>query len=186
MLENSIQALLTRDVVLAQDVIDREENFVDPLFKAVIDFVTKLLLREDLTQAHKKRSFQIKNLLMDIERIGDMGEDISQLAINRTQDDVCFSDAAMEELSKLGEQARQTYDMALQAFASSDRSLGAAACALETEFDTLYWKIRQQHIERLDAGVCTAEANVIYTEVIRLLERISDHADNIGVSVMRL
>ena len=41
--------------------------------KTVTDFVNKLLLQEDLTPAQKKRCFQLKNLLMDIERIGDMG-----------------------------------------------------------------------------------------------------------------
>jgi phosphate:Na+ symporter len=44
---------------------------------------------------------------------------------------------------------------------------------------------RQRHIERLEAGICNPEANVIFTEILRDLERISDHADNLGVSVMR-
>jgi Na+/phosphate symporter len=39
--------------------------------------------------------------------------------------------------------------------------------------------------ERLEAGICSPEANVIFTEILRNLERISDHADNLGVSVMR-
>jgi phosphate:Na+ symporter len=56
---------------------------------------------------------------------------------------------------------------------------------MESEFDTLYWQTRQRHIERLEAGICKPEANVIFTEVLRTLERISDHADNLGVSVMR-
>jgi hypothetical protein len=33
--------------------------------------------------------------------------------------------------------------------------------------------------------VCQPEADVIFTEILRLLERISDHADNLGVSVAR-
>jgi phosphate:Na+ symporter len=56
---------------------------------------------------------------------------------------------------------------------------------MESEFDILYWQTRQRHIERLDAGICNPEANVIFTEILRDLERISDHADNLGVSVMR-
>jgi hypothetical protein len=37
----------------------------------------------------------------------------------------------------------------------------------------------------LEAGVCHPEADVIFTETLRNLERISDHADNLGVSVAR-
>jgi len=42
---------------------------------------------------------------------------------------------------------------------------------------------RQSHIERLEAGLCQPEADVIFTETLRNLERVSDHADNLGVSV---
>jgi Na+/phosphate symporter len=49
----------------------------------------------------------------------------------------------------------------------------------------MYWQARQRHIERLEAGICKPEANVVFTEMLRLLERISDHADNLGVSVER-
>lgn len=58
-------------------------------------------------------------------------------------------------------------------------------CDLESEFDKLYWQTRQRHIERLEEGVCNLEANVIFTETLRDLERINDYADNLGVSVMR-
>jgi hypothetical protein len=33
--------------------------------------------------------------------------------------------------------------------------------------------------------VCQPEADVIFIESLRNLERISDHADNLGISVMR-
>jgi phosphate:Na+ symporter len=56
---------------------------------------------------------------------------------------------------------------------------------MENESDHFYWKTRQGHIERLEAGVCQPEADVIFTETLRNLERISDHADNLGVSIAR-
>jgi phosphate:Na+ symporter len=75
--------------------------------------------------------------------------------------------------------------MALQAFKDKDRDLAQEVCAVESEFDNMYLKARQKHIRRLETGVCNAQADIIFTESLRLLERISDHADNIGVSVMR-
>ena len=59
------------------------------------------------------------------------------------------------------------------------------ACRLEDEFDQLYLEARQGHIDRLAAGICQPEADVIFIESLRNLERISDHADNLGISVMR-
>jgi hypothetical protein len=37
----------------------------------------------------------------------------------------------------------------------------------------------------LETGICQPEADVLFTEALRNLERISDHADNLGISVMR-
>ena len=63
------------------------------------------------------------------------------------------------------------------------------SCSALTNQDTshirLYWQTRQSHIRRLEEGVCQPEADVIFTETLRNLERISDHADNLGVSVAR-
>jgi phosphate:Na+ symporter len=185
MLEQSCLALINQDVALARRVMAQEDGFVDPVFKTVVDFVNKLLLQEDLTPAHKKRCFQLKNLLMDIERVGDMAEDIAQIAVMRVQNNVVFSSAAVEELGPLWKQAQHTYIVALKAFETSDKVMAKEACDLESEFDRVYWQARHRHIERLEIGVCNPEANVMFTEVLRLLERVSDHADNLGVSVMR-
>lgn len=185
MIEQSCQALINQDETLARKVMEQEDGFVDPVFKITTDFVNKLLLQQDLTPAQKKRCFQLKNLLMDIERIGDMAEDLAQMAIMRKQDNVTFSSAAMEELGKLGKQAQHTYVVSLKAFEIGDKVMAKKACDLESDFDRVYWQVRHQHIERLENGTCNSEANVMFTEVLRILERVSDHADNLGVSVMR-
>ena len=75
--------------------------------------------------------------------------------------------------------------MALQAFSDSDAEKANEVCRQESEFDKLYWRTRQEHIKRIEEGVCQPEADVIFTETLRILERISDHADNLGVSVAR-
>lgn len=114
-----------------------------------------------------------------------MAEDIAQYAVERIENDVPFSPEAAEELVQLSKHAHQTYLLSLRAFRESDRELAQQACQSEGEFDRLYWQTRQRHIERLAAGLCHPEADVIFTDTLRNLERISDHADNLGVSVAR-
>lgn len=157
---------------------------VDPVCKELGNFVNALM-RQDLSVAQQKRCFQIKNLLTDVERVGDLAEDLAQYAMERVDNDVRFSIQATEELEQLWKHAHHTYLLALQAFQEGDRELARQVCRLESEFDQLYWRTRQGHIERLGTGICYPEADVIFTETLRNLERISDHADNFGVSVMR-
>ncbi|MBN2386439.1 MAG: Na/Pi cotransporter family protein [Anaerolineales bacterium] len=184
MVGDSCRALVECDTALAQRVITQEDEFVDPVFKTLVDFVDRLL-GSDLTEHQRKRCFQIKNLLMDIERVADMSEDLAQYALERVENDVQFSPEASQALQLAGRHVHQTYEQAIRAFRDSDHALAARVCQEESAFDRLYWQIRQGHIDRLEAGRCQPEADVIFTETMRVLERISDHADNLGVSVSR-
>ncbi len=184
MLEESSRALLTKNIEAAKHVLEQEDQLVDPVFKTLVDFIDRLI-REDLSIPQQKRCFQMKNLLIDIERVADMAEDIAQYALERIRADVQFSPQAIEELEQLGKHVLCTFSSAVEAFQGSDKILARKVCEMESEFDKLYWQTRQGHIERLNGGICSPEANVIFTETLRVLERISDHADNLGVSVMR-
>jgi phosphate:Na+ symporter len=184
MLEESCQALLAKDQATANHVLQQEEELVDPICKKLGDFVNRLF-RDDLSITQQKRCIQIKNLLIDIERVADMSEDIAQFALERIRNDVPFSSQATAELTSLSRHTQCTFSTAVKAFQENDKDMARHVCEMESEFDILYWQTRQQHIERLDLGICTSEANVIFTETLRNLERISDHADNLGVSVMR-
>ena len=184
MVEDSCRALIEKDRAKAEAVIVQEERFVDPVFKQTVDFVNQLI-QGDLTRRQSQRCFQIKNLLMDVERVADLSEDISQYALERIQDDVPFTPAALQELRQAALQAHEVFALSVRAFAAGDLDLSREACRRENDFDKLYWQYRQNHIDRLAAGSCHPRADVIFTEAMRALERISDHADNIGVSVAR-
>jgi phosphate:Na+ symporter len=184
MFEESCRALLQKDAVLAGRVLEQEDKLVDPIFKQLVDFVNRLI-QEDLTITQQKRCFQLKNFLIDIERVGDMAEDIAQYAMERIQNNVPFSPQAEEELEHLWRHSLCTFSSAIEAFRCNDKLLAKKVCEMESDFDKLYVQARQRHIERLEAGICNPEANVIFMETLRNLERISDHADNLGVGIMR-
>jgi phosphate:Na+ symporter len=184
MIEHSRMALIEKNTDVVQQVLAQEDKFVDPVCKTLGNFVN-VLMRQDLSLAQQKRCFQIKNLLTDIERVGDLAENLAQVALEKVENGVTFSPQAIEELEQLWKHAHRTYSLALQALQEGDREMARQVCRLESEFDQLYWQTRQKHIERLETGECHPEADVIYTETLRNLERVSDHADNLGVSVLR-
>jgi phosphate:Na+ symporter len=184
MIELSCHALLQEDADSAARVFVLEDEVVDPVTNELENFVNNLM-RSELSLAQQKRAFQIKNLLIDIERVGDMAEDIAHHAIDRIDGAIPFSDAAIRELTQLSRMAHTIYSQSLQAFREDDAALALQVCREENEFDCLYWQIRETHIQRTEVGLCHPKASVIFTETLRLLERISDHADNLGVSVSR-
>jgi phosphate:Na+ symporter len=184
MIERGRLALVEGDMEAAQWVLEQESEFVDPLCAILEDFANTLM-QGNLSVAQQKRCFQLKSLITDIERVGDLTENLAQAAQKKAAHGVPFSSQAMEELSRLCQHAHRTYVYALQALQNGDQALARRACRLEDEFDEMYLEARQGHIDRLATGICQPEADVIFVESLRNLERISDHADNLGISVMR-
>ena len=184
MVEKSCRALIQKDMDLADQVLKLEDTVVDPVTHDLDAFISTLM-QSDLSHAQQRRSFQVKNLLTDIERVGDMAEDIAQFAQDRSMTEIPFTEVAVQDFETLWHDALSTYRMSLQALETKDHALAEKVCQVESEFDSAYLVARQRHIDRLETGKCQAKADVIYTEALRLLERISAHADNIGISVLR-
>jgi phosphate:Na+ symporter len=184
MIERSRVALIEGNVDAAQWVLVQEDEFVDPVTEVLEGFVNALM-RENLSVSQQRRCFQLKNLLTDVERVGDLAEDLAEAAQKKVNSKTEFSSVAMQDLDRLCQHAYDTYSLALRALQAGDRALAEQACCMEDEFDHLYIDARQGHIERLEAGICHPEADVLFTETLRNLERISDHADNLGISTMR-
>ena len=184
MIERSRLALIDEDMDAAQWVLEQESELIDPVCVILENFVNTLM-QGNLSVKQQSRCFQLRNLLTDIERVGDMTEDLSQAAQKKVAHHVVFSPQATEELDRLCKHTHRTYTCAVDALQSDDKLTARRACRLEDEFDQLYLEARQGHIDRLAAGVCQPEADVIFIESLRNLERISDHADNLGISVMR-
>jgi phosphate:Na+ symporter len=184
MIERSREALIDGNMEAAQWVLIQEDEFVDPITDILENFVNALM-RENLSVSQQKHCFQLKNLLTDVERVGDLTEDLAEAAQLKVNSETTFSPAAVTDLDRLCRHAYDTYSLALRALQAGDRVLAQRACRMEDEFDHLYLKARQGHIERLEEGICQPEADVLFTETLRNLERISDHADNIGISTFR-
>jgi len=182
MVQLSCQALIEKNTANVRRVLTLEDSVVDPVTAELERFINTLM-RSELSLAQQKRCFQIKNLLTDVERVGDMAEDIAEYAQERMENNIPFTSNAIQDLERLWRCAHSTYSQSLQAFRDGNRELAKMVCKSESEFDVMYWETRQEHIQRLEKGVCHPEADVIFTETARLLERISDHADNLGVSV---
>lgn len=184
MLRDSCTALVRMDVDKVQPVLDREEQLVDPVCRELTRFIN-MLLTKDLTLAQQNRCFQIQTLVSDVERVGDMAENLAEYAQERIENRAAFSAQAVQDLDQLWPQAHSNYVLAVQCFTESDAAKAREVSRLESDFDKQYWRSRQAHIHRIEEGSCNPQAEVIFTETLRILERVSDHADNIAISVIR-
>ena len=54
----------------------------------------------------------------------------------------------------------------------------------EDEIDNIEKGLRDNHINRLNKGICYPESGVIFLDIISNLERVGDHANNISLMVI--
>ena len=184
MVELSCHALLKKVPADAEKVLALEDQVVNPVTKEIEHFVNNLF-RTELSTSQYERALQIKTLLVDVERVGDMAENIANGALDRIAGNITFTAEVAQELVQLSNFARSIYSQSLQAFRTDDAALALEVRVAENEFDNMYWQAREMHLQRLKEGSGDPEAEAIFRETLRLLERISDHADNLGASVLR-
>ena len=183
MLKWGEKALIGDDEDAARSVIEKVDELVDYLCNAIEKFVDVIMDRE-LSDKELLKCIQLSHNVTDMERVADLANNLAEACQEKLRKNISFSPQALEQLGALFEKARQAYDLSVKALKTDDRRLAQRVLKMEDEVDMLEAKFRESHMRRLEQGVCSPEADVIYVESLRNLERVSDHADNIAGSVL--
>lgn len=123
---------------------------------------------------------QTHTVLSNIERIGDHGENIAELAEYSHEKKLIFSDTALAEIREMSDAALRTFDLAFDAWMTGNESKAKQVVQLERHVDALEVKFREAHIERLNRNECHPTAGIIFLDLASNLERVADHAANIA------
>jgi phosphate:Na+ symporter len=141
---------------------------------------------DKLNQADRNFLDKLKCLVTDIKRVGGHAVNLAEFAIQIDKKDIKMTKYAHKELEILFDTVIEHYGFALKAFKKNDPTLVIQVEEIEVEVDKMKTKFKKNHIERLRKGLCQPEADPIYVESLRILERISDHSYNIALSVSYL
>ena len=182
MLNLSKLAIVDEDLNAAKKVLELEDE-VDEYCDETELFLDKIR-EEDLAEKQKLWRIKLLNIIVDVERIGDMTNNIAEFGVHRVNEQIPFSEKALKELTKLFNKVEETYMAAISAMKQRSEVLARQAVELEDEVDVLERKSKRAHIKRTTEGVCVPEADVMFTEILRNLERIGDHADNIAYDIL--
>ena len=181
-LNRAMNSLVTLDSEEINKVAEVEKN-INFLNKTITDYLVKLTQSnipiEDLQNIGAY--FHVVN---DIERIGDHATNIAETAQIRKEKNIEFSKEAFNEMAQMMEAINLNLQYAIEMFASRKMEHIEQVRETEDRIDNMEKEFQQTHVQRLTKNECTAEAGMLYSDILSGLERVGDHATNIAFSVL--
>jgi len=182
--EISGEAFLTKNESLVYEVFDIEKR-VNSLTKLLLEFLVKLD-KESLTDDEKDKLVTMMNSLTDLERVGDHADNIAELALYKIENEVSFSESAVQEFKEMYDITHSVFKLALDALSTIDCDDCNVVLNRDKEIDKMFKVLRKNHIERLNNRVCEPNSGVIFLDTISNLERIGDHSSNIAITILEV
>ncbi len=178
----AMNCLYTVDAEKVRSVEDTE-LYIDFLNIKISDYLVKIN-QNTLPLADASRISGYFHVVSDIERIGDYADNIREYTIQMAENNVSFSDDSIAELKEMMEKVNLMIDEALEMFGEKENDIHMEEIRrLEDEVDQMEQQLQQSHIDRLNRGLCTAEAGIYFSDTVSALERIADHAINVAFAV---
>ena len=117
-----------------------------------------------------------------LERIGDYAEHLVHISERCTEKNLAYSGPARNEVIELYNNVRKLFSAATARFHSQDLTLDQLKHLAKLERDNRkkVKQAQQNHMERLRAGECSAEAGIMFSEVLISLNRVGGHSINIA------
>jgi phosphate transport system protein len=181
-LRGALNALGQRDVELADEVISFDDD-VDRLYLQIEQEIESLLARQTPVATDLRLVLALLHVNLHLERMADYSVTIAKLT--KLVADVEGDPALLQSLQEMGERAEEMIRVALDSLANRD--LEAAESLVD--LDELIDRSNRRFVERVVEIVAEPglrEWVLRMVLVSRTLERIGDHAVDIGEQVAYL
>jgi phosphate transport system protein len=174
----SHQALFARDLTAAEE-LPRLDKKIDRFYRQIESDCTSIMTLQAPTAQDLRHLSAFMQLVRDLERIGDYAKDLAEIAIK------IFPyppHAALTEIAIMSHHAQAMLATSLVALADLDEASGRRIKFLDDAVDNAYDNLYKTLAYQRDVpGV--VEPILLLTLAIRCLERMADHATNIGQRV---
>ncbi|MEE1057188.1 MAG: Na/Pi cotransporter family protein [Acutalibacteraceae bacterium] len=169
---------------LATKIQENEERidvYEDVLGTYLVKLCSKSLTPEDSANASK-----MLHSIGDFERISDHAVNILNVAKEMHEKKIYFSDDAVKEIDVVMCALIEIINNTINAYVNNDYELAKRIEPLEQVIDKLVEELKLRHIKRLRDGKCTIELGFIFSDLLTVIERVSDHCSNIAVCMIEL
>jgi phosphate transport system protein len=175
-IDKAITALKKQDVVLAKQVIENDE-VVDHLEKVIERKCLNLIARQHPLAKDLRAISSALKIITDLERIADHSSDISEITIRLAEAKYA---KPLVYIPKMAELAKNMVSKSIDAYVRQDVELALEVCASDDEVDDMFKTVVLDLTASMRSDPDNIDQSTDLLFVAKYLERMGDHATNIG------
>ena len=177
---NAIRALVHRDSDLARETIARDHT-VNRMDVEIDELCIRLLALHQPAARDLRLITTALKITTDLERIGDMAENICERAIELNDEPQL---KPFIDIPRMADIAQRMLRQSLDAFVREDTELALKVCVEDDTIDALNHQLFRELLSYMaeDPQTVTRATRLLF--ISKYLERIADHATNIAEMVI--
>ena len=175
-IDNTIIALKKQDISMAKKIFANDDIVDDMERKIERICLTLIATQQPLAKDLRSISTALK-IITDMERIADHSSDIAEITIRMAHEKYI---KPLIDIPKMAELARIMVNKSIDAYIKQDMELALEVCNSDDAVDDLFSKITLELINLMKNDSTTIEQGIDLMLIAKYLERMADHATNIG------
>ncbi len=175
-IDSTIYALKKQDVELARKILTNDD-IIDDFEKRIEKKCMNLIARQQPLAKDLRTISTALKIITDMERIADASADISEITIRMSGKKYV---KPLIDIPKMAELAKIMVKKSIDAYVRQDIKLAEEVCASDDEVDALFNKIILDLVNVMKSDPSAVEQSIDLMFIAKYLERMGDHATNIG------
>jgi phosphate transport system protein len=178
-IQGSLQALISLDRTQAEFWIEEDQK-VNDYERQVDDICVRLIATQQPVAKDLRKIISAMKISVDLERMADLGIDIAKV-VRRIDGPLC---KPLVDIPLMAKGALEMMRQGLEAYENENMEQAQGLAILDDEIDHQYNQVVRDLLLMMTQQPEILEQGLRLTFVARYLERIADHATNIGESVI--
>jgi len=175
-IDKCVRALTTGDFELAREVYEEEEQ-INRLERVIEQSCLKILMMEHPVAGDFREVTAALKMITDLERIGDQARDIAELSTQLGDGEHIEKLVHIRQMAVI---AIQMVKDGVQAYINRDLALARSLDVTDDKVNDLFNVVMSDLTALIKKNPDIAEQAITFMMITKYLERIGDHAVNIG------
>ena len=164
--------------------IKEQGQTLHSLMEAINDYLAELFSAGVLTELQATQTAKLMHVCGDVERMGELTSDLTDVIAGKIELKYSFSEEAMEDLRKSLNQISKMYGDAMRALEQGEPEEPEKLIRRREKVMDLDINMRKAHMDRVNKGKCKVKLSAPFTRLLHCVDRMGNSCVNLADMAM--